>query len=122
MLINGRVIDVTGLHDVFHLLEKLRAEMDLMYGLDALDLDGITLQQLVTVDLFAVEESGRYIHLTKRKWCQQNYTIFSDDKDEYSLDIRNPSVQFLNDVETDKRYSTFPASLRELLQPAFPGR
>lgn len=35
-----------------------------------------------------------------------------------TLDLRSSSVVYLNDLETDKRYSRWPASLFSILQPA----
>ncbi|XP_030027035.2 UDP-glucose:glycoprotein glucosyltransferase [Manduca sexta] len=42
-------------------------------------------------------------------------------KEEYGLDIRDTSITWLNDLETDERYRRWPASFMELLRPTYPG-
>uniref|UniRef100_A0A452VN36 UDP-glucose ceramide glucosyltransferase-like 1 n=1 Tax=Ursus maritimus TaxID=29073 RepID=A0A452VN36_URSMA len=39
----------------------------------------------------------------------------------YALDIRHSSVMWINDLENDDLYVTWPASCQELLKPVFPG-
>lgn len=40
---------------------------------------------------------------------------------EYGIDIRDSAVFWANDIENDKVYKRWPASLRDLLRPTFPG-
>uniref|UniRef100_A0A8D2P5R3 UDP-glucose ceramide glucosyltransferase-like 1 n=1 Tax=Zosterops lateralis melanops TaxID=1220523 RepID=A0A8D2P5R3_ZOSLA len=39
----------------------------------------------------------------------------------YALDIRHSSIIWINNIEQDHSYSTWPASYQELLKPTFPG-
>lgn len=41
--------------------------------------------------------------------------------EEYGLDIRDTSITWLNDLETDERYRRWPSSFMELLRPTYPG-
>uniref|UniRef100_A0A8B9MCR9 UDP-glucose:glycoprotein glucosyltransferase 2 n=1 Tax=Accipiter nisus TaxID=211598 RepID=A0A8B9MCR9_9AVES len=41
--------------------------------------------------------------------------------DSYALDIRHSSIIWINNIEQDPSYSTWPASYQELLKPTFPG-
>ncbi|XP_041973960.1 UDP-glucose:glycoprotein glucosyltransferase [Aricia agestis] len=41
--------------------------------------------------------------------------------EEYGMDIRDSSITWLNDLETDERYRRWPSSLMELLRPTYPG-
>ncbi|CAG4963133.1 unnamed protein product [Parnassius apollo] len=41
--------------------------------------------------------------------------------EEYGLDIRDTSITWLNDLETDDRYRRWPSSYTELLRPTYPG-
>lgn len=41
--------------------------------------------------------------------------------EEYGLDIRDTSITWLNDLETDERYRRWPSSYMELLRPTYPG-
>uniref|UniRef100_A0A8C7I8E1 UDP-glucose ceramide glucosyltransferase-like 1 n=1 Tax=Oncorhynchus kisutch TaxID=8019 RepID=A0A8C7I8E1_ONCKI len=40
---------------------------------------------------------------------------------DYAVDIRNPAVNWINNLETDSRYGSWPYSVQELLRPTFPG-
>ncbi|XP_056411572.1 UDP-glucose:glycoprotein glucosyltransferase 2 isoform X1 [Hyla sarda] len=42
-------------------------------------------------------------------------------EENYALDIRNSAINWVNDIETDHKYSKWPSSLQELLRPVFPG-
>ena len=39
----------------------------------------------------------------------------------FLLDIRKAPVAFVNNLEKDKRYSSWPRSVNDLLSPAYPG-
>lgn len=41
--------------------------------------------------------------------------------EEYGLDIRDTSITWLNDLESDDRYRRWPSSFMELLRPTYPG-
>uniref|UniRef100_G3P6R3 UDP-glucose ceramide glucosyltransferase-like 1 n=1 Tax=Gasterosteus aculeatus aculeatus TaxID=481459 RepID=G3P6R3_GASAC len=40
---------------------------------------------------------------------------------DYAVDIRNPAINWINNLETDHRYSSWPYNVQELLRPTFPG-
>ncbi|MGH0147838.1 UNVERIFIED_CONTAM: hypothetical protein FKN15_073739 [Acipenser sinensis] len=40
---------------------------------------------------------------------------------DYAVDIRNPAIYWINNLETDSRYDSWPSSVQELLRPTFPG-
>ncbi|KAF0044115.1 hypothetical protein F2P81_003273 [Scophthalmus maximus] len=40
---------------------------------------------------------------------------------DYAVDIRNPAISWINNLETDHRYSSWPYNVQELLRPTFPG-
>ena len=40
---------------------------------------------------------------------------------QYGLDVRDTSIVWLNDLDTDTAYKRWPSSVSELLRPAFPG-
>lgn len=39
----------------------------------------------------------------------------------YAIDIRDSSIQWINDLETDAAYKRWPSSVDDLLRPTFPG-
>uniref|UniRef100_A0A3P8V2S6 UDP-glucose ceramide glucosyltransferase-like 1 n=1 Tax=Cynoglossus semilaevis TaxID=244447 RepID=A0A3P8V2S6_CYNSE len=41
--------------------------------------------------------------------------------DNYALDIRHPSIMWLNDIENDPMYRSWPTGVQELLRATFPG-
>lgn len=41
--------------------------------------------------------------------------------EEYGLDIRDTSITWFNDLESDERYRRWPSSYMELLRPTYPG-
>ena len=43
------------------------------------------------------------------------------DDSSYAVDIRHTAVQYLNDLEKDRVYKSWPGSVQELMRPTFPG-
>ena len=39
----------------------------------------------------------------------------------YGVDVRDSAVNWVNNIETDKMYRTWPDNVQELLRPTFPG-
>nr|XP_023674332.1 UDP-glucose:glycoprotein glucosyltransferase 1 isoform X2 [Paramormyrops kingsleyae] len=95
LFINGLHIDLD-LHDIFSLLETLRNEARAMEGLHSLHLDSPVIHDM--------------LHLN----------VQPSDSD-YAVDIRSPAVYWINNLETDGRYASWPANVQELLRPTFPG-
>nr|XP_061798346.1 UDP-glucose:glycoprotein glucosyltransferase 1-like [Nerophis lumbriciformis] len=95
LFINGLHIDLDS-QDIFSVFEVLRSEARVMEGLRSLLID------------------TPYIHDILRLNVQPS------DSD-YAVDIRNPAISWINNLETDHRYSSWPYNVQELLRPTFPG-
>ncbi|KAL8598827.1 hypothetical protein ACOMHN_015406 [Nucella lapillus] len=96
LYVNGRSVDVE-IYDIFTLLDIMGQEAKLVEGLYSLGFKGESLQQLLQQDLTGGEDSS------------------------YAVDIRHSAVQYLNDLEKDRRYRGWPSSVQDLLRPSFPG-
>ncbi|XP_026682082.1 LOW QUALITY PROTEIN: UDP-glucose:glycoprotein glucosyltransferase 1-like, partial [Diaphorina citri] len=96
MYVNGLYFDVD-LIDMAKLLETVRHELSVMQGLYSIGITDDALQKLLCLDLSP------------------------SSKTEYGLDIRDSAVQWINDIEQDKKYSRWSYSLMDLLRPTFPG-
>uniref|UniRef100_A0A663MQF7 UDP-glucose ceramide glucosyltransferase-like 1 n=1 Tax=Athene cunicularia TaxID=194338 RepID=A0A663MQF7_ATHCN len=95
LFLNGIHIDLD-FHDPFSILETLKLEGKVMHGLHELGIKEEILSKFMRL----------HIHPTD---------------DSYALDIRHSSIIWVNNIEQDHRYSTWPASYQELLKPTFPG-
>ncbi|GAB0179271.1 UDP-glucose:glycoprotein glucosyltransferase 2 [Grus japonensis] len=95
LFLNGLQIDLD-FHDPFSILETLKLEGKVMHGLHELGIKEEILSKFMRL----------HIHPTD---------------DSYALDIRHSSIIWVNNIEQDHSYSTWPASYQELLKPAFPG-
>uniref|UniRef100_A0A672NQ95 UDP-glucose ceramide glucosyltransferase-like 1 n=1 Tax=Sinocyclocheilus grahami TaxID=75366 RepID=A0A672NQ95_SINGR len=95
LFINGLHIDLD-VQDIFSVFDVLRDEARVMEGLRSLLID------------------TPYIHDILKLNVQPS------DSD-YAVDIRNPAVNWINNLETDGRYASWPSNVQELLRPTFPG-
>ncbi|UYV70608.1 UGGT1 [Cordylochernes scorpioides] len=95
LFINGLYQDVETL-DVFSLLQLLRQETRVLEGLHDIGV--------------AEDKAGQLLKMD-----------FSSNRETYGLDIRDSSIQYINDLEHDREYINWPNSLRDLLRPMFPG-
>ncbi|XP_017158092.1 UDP-glucose:glycoprotein glucosyltransferase 1 isoform X2 [Poecilia reticulata] len=95
LFINGLHIDLDT-QDIFSVLEVLRSEARVMEGLRSLLIE------------------TPYIHDILKLNVQPS------DSD-YAVDIRNPAICWINNLETDHKYSSWPYNVQELLRPTFPG-
>ncbi|XP_074994430.1 UDP-glucose:glycoprotein glucosyltransferase 2 isoform X3 [Calonectris borealis] len=95
LFLNGLHIDLD-FHDPFSILETLKLEGKVMHGLHELGIKEEILSKFMRL----------HIHPTD---------------DSYALDIRHSSIIWVNNIEQDHSYSTWPASYQELLKPAFSG-
>ncbi|XP_016329532.1 UDP-glucose:glycoprotein glucosyltransferase 1-like [Sinocyclocheilus anshuiensis] len=95
LFINGLHIDLD-VQDIFSVFDVLRNEARVMEGLRSLLID------------------TPYIHDILKLNVQPS------DSD-YAVDIRNPAVNWMNNLETDGRYASWPSNVQELLRPTFPG-
>ncbi|KAG7503243.1 hypothetical protein JOB18_034256 [Solea senegalensis] len=95
LFINGLHIDLD-VHNPFSILDILRGEARVLEGLHNLGIKG--------------EHQGKLLRLPVN-------TV--DDK--YALDIRHPSIMWINDIENDPMYRSWPTGVQELLRATFPG-
>lgn len=47
--------------------------------------------------------------------------ISSSKADHFTIDFRDSAVVFVNDIEQDKQYRSWPSSINDLLRPTYPG-
>ncbi|KYO40412.1 UDP-glucose:glycoprotein glucosyltransferase 1 isoform C [Alligator mississippiensis] len=95
LFINGLHIDLDT-QDIFSLIDVLRNEARVMEGLHRLGIEGLSLHNVLKLN------------------------IQPSDSD-YAVDIRNPAISWINNLEVDSRYNSWPSSMQELLRPTFPG-
>uniref|UniRef100_A0A8C3TM59 UDP-glucose ceramide glucosyltransferase-like 1 n=1 Tax=Catharus ustulatus TaxID=91951 RepID=A0A8C3TM59_CATUS len=82
--------------DLMFLIDVLRNEARVMEGLHSLGIEGISLHNVLKLN------------------------IQPSDSD-YAVDIRSPAISWINNLEVDSRYNSWPSSVQELLRPTFPG-
>ncbi|KAJ8734858.1 hypothetical protein PYW08_014108 [Mythimna loreyi] len=97
LLVSGAQYDAEEV-DVMALLVALKEDIGPMNTLHALGLSKKLINKLMSLEL------------------GEAYTW-----EEYGLDIRDSSITWLNDLETDERYRRWPSSFMELLRPTYPG-
>nr|XP_061799479.1 UDP-glucose:glycoprotein glucosyltransferase 2-like [Nerophis lumbriciformis] len=95
LFINGLHIDLD-VHNPFSILEILRSEARVLEGLHNLGVKGEHQSTLLRLPVNHVADS-------------------------YALDIRHPAIMWMNDIENDPMYSSWPAGVQELLRTTFPG-
>uniref|UniRef100_A0A8D2IS59 UDP-glucose ceramide glucosyltransferase-like 1 n=1 Tax=Varanus komodoensis TaxID=61221 RepID=A0A8D2IS59_VARKO len=92
LFINGLHIDLDT-QDIFSLFDVLRNEARVMEGLHSLGIVGLSMHNVLKLN------------------------IQPSDTD-YAVDIRST---WINNLEVDGRYNSWPSSVQELLRPTFPG-
>ncbi|XP_071287066.1 UDP-glucose:glycoprotein glucosyltransferase 2 isoform X2 [Agelaius tricolor] len=95
LFLNGLNIDLD-FQDPFSILETLKLEGKVMHGLHELGIKGETLSKFMRLHVHPADNN-------------------------YALDIRHSSIIWINNIEQDPSYSTWPESYQELLKPSFPG-
>nr|XP_027794665.1 UDP-glucose:glycoprotein glucosyltransferase 2 [Marmota flaviventris] len=95
LFINGLHVDMD-VYDPFSILDMLKLEGKVMNGLQNLGING--------------ENLSKFLKLNSHVW-----------ESAYILDIRHSSIVWINDLENDGLYVTWPTSCQELLKPVFPG-
>uniref|UniRef100_A0AAQ4QWN4 UDP-glucose ceramide glucosyltransferase-like 1 n=1 Tax=Gasterosteus aculeatus aculeatus TaxID=481459 RepID=A0AAQ4QWN4_GASAC len=95
LFINGLHIDLD-VHNPFSILDVLRAEARVLEGLHNLGIKGEHQGKLLRLPVNAVD-------------------------DRYALDIRHPAIMWINDIENDPVYGSWPMGVQELLRATFPG-
>uniref|UniRef100_A0A8C8M098 UDP-glucose ceramide glucosyltransferase-like 1 n=1 Tax=Oncorhynchus tshawytscha TaxID=74940 RepID=A0A8C8M098_ONCTS len=95
LFINGLHIDLD-VHNPFSILDTIRGEAKILEGLHNLGIKEENLGKLLRLPMNPVEEN-------------------------YALDIRHPAITWINDIETDSMYRSWPSGVQELLRATFPG-
>ncbi|XP_059506997.1 UDP-glucose:glycoprotein glucosyltransferase 1 isoform X2 [Stegostoma tigrinum] len=95
LFINGLSIDLD-VQDIFSVLDLLRNEARLMEGLHDLGIQGDELHELLKLNVQPADS-------------------------DYGVEIRNPAIYWINNLETDSKYNTWPSNVQELLRPTFLG-
>ncbi|XP_070770594.1 UDP-glucose:glycoprotein glucosyltransferase 2 [Enoplosus armatus] len=95
LFINGLHIDLD-IHNPFSILDILRGEARVLEGLHNLGIKGEHQGKLLKLPVNAVDNS-------------------------YALDIRHPAIMWINDIENDPMYRSWPTGVQELLRATFPG-
>nr|XP_033804904.1 UDP-glucose:glycoprotein glucosyltransferase 2 isoform X2 [Geotrypetes seraphini] len=95
LYINGLHIDLET-DNLFSIMETLKMEGKMINGLHNLGIKDNDLSKFIRLQVHPVD-------------------------DNYALDIRHDSIIWVNNLEMDPIYSSWPFSCQELLRPAFPG-
>uniref|UniRef100_UPI003AAA24A0 UDP-glucose:glycoprotein glucosyltransferase 2 n=1 Tax=Centroberyx gerrardi TaxID=166262 RepID=UPI003AAA24A0 len=95
LFINGLHIDLD-IHNPFSILDIIRGEARVLEGLHNLGIKGEHQGKLLRLPVNLVEDS-------------------------YALDIRHPAIMWMNDIESDLMYRSWPTGVQELLRATFPG-
>ncbi|XP_029112677.1 UDP-glucose:glycoprotein glucosyltransferase 2 isoform X2 [Scleropages formosus] len=95
LFINGLHIDLD-VHTPFSILDTIKGEGKILEGLHNLGIKGEEQAKFLRLPVHPIEES-------------------------YALDIRNPAIMWVNDIEMDHMYRSWPSSSQELLRTTFPG-
>ncbi|GBM24555.1 UDP-glucose:glycoprotein glucosyltransferase 1 [Araneus ventricosus] len=95
IFVNGMYFDMDNT-DIFSLLQTLKQETRVLEALYKIKIPEALLTKLLKID-------------------------FAHDKEEYAVDIRDSSIQYVNDIETDRPYRSWPSSVQDLLRPTYPG-
>ncbi|XP_076603616.1 UDP-glucose:glycoprotein glucosyltransferase 2 [Chaetodon auriga] len=95
LFINGLHIDLD-IHNPFSILDILRGEARVLEGLHNLGIKGEHQGKMLKLPVNAVDDS-------------------------YALDIRHPAIMWINDIENDPVYRSWPTGVQELLRATFPG-
>lgn len=95
LFVNGLYYDAETI-DAENLLDVLKKESTILDGLNSIGIQGEALTPLLGLD-------------------------FSSHSKEFAIDIRDSSVIWINDLETDKEYKRWGSSVMDMLRPTFPG-
>uniref|UniRef100_A0A452TRT4 UDP-glucose ceramide glucosyltransferase-like 1 n=1 Tax=Ursus maritimus TaxID=29073 RepID=A0A452TRT4_URSMA len=87
---------INGLHIDLDTQDIFRNEARVMEGLHRLGIEGLSLHNVLKLNIQPSEA-------------------------DYAVDIRSPAISWINNLEVDSRYNSWPSSLQELLRPTFPG-
>ncbi|KAL2076561.1 hypothetical protein ACEWY4_027843 [Coilia grayii] len=95
LFINGLHIDLD-VQDIFSVFDVLRNEVRVMEGLRSLLIDTPFIHDMLRLNVQPADS-------------------------DYAVDIRNSAINWINNLEVDRRYAGWPSNVQELLRPTFPG-
>ncbi|KAI1882729.1 hypothetical protein AGOR_G00237940 [Albula goreensis] len=95
LFINGLHIDLD-VQDIFSVFDVLRNEARVMEGLRSLLVETPFIHDILKLNVQPADS-------------------------DYAVDIRSPAINWINNLETDGRYASWPSNVQELLRPTFPG-
>ncbi|XP_035218531.1 UDP-glucose:glycoprotein glucosyltransferase 1-like [Stegodyphus dumicola] len=95
MFLNGMFFEMDTT-DIFTLLQVLKQETHVLESLYKIKIPEQLLTKLLKMD-------------------------FALDKEEYAVDIRDTAIKYINNIETDRQYRSWPGSVQDLLRPTYPG-
>ncbi len=95
LFINGMHYDMDYV-DIFTILDAIKSESKVLDGLGRLGLTDEQAAKMISLDL-------------------------TGSKQQYGVDVRDTAVNWINNLEKDKMYKGWPASVTEMLRPTFPG-
>ncbi len=108
----------------------MESKLNLEAGAGALYLNGLELD-INTVDIFALNsllnkesrliESLHTIGMELEQIRDLVYLDTSSKSTDYGVDIRDSSIQWVNDLENDKKYAHWPKNSQDILRPTYPG-
>lgn len=93
--VNGLDVSVDEF-DIFKLLSLINGETSSMAALSELDIEMGKAGKLMSLDI-------------------------KPEQEDFVIDTRSESVQWINDLEKDPQYNYWPSHLQEILRPTFPG-
>jgi UDP-glucose:glycoprotein glucosyltransferase len=110
--------------------QLLESKLSLEAGAGMLYLDGLEVN-IDTTDIFSLNsllkkeakllENLHKIGLSLEQIRDLIYLDTSSKNNDYGIDIRDSSIQWLNDLETDSKYSYWGKNVQEILRPTYPG-
>ena len=110
--------------------QNFESSLSLEAGNGAFYLNGLEIN-LDTTDIFSLTtqlvkeakiiENLHKIGLNLEQIKNVIYFDLSTKSVDYGIDIRDSSIQWLNDLENDKKYKHWPKSMQEILRPTYAG-
>lgn len=110
--------------------QAFESVLNLEQGMGAFYLNGLEVN-METVDIFTLNamlkkeskliEGLHQIGLSSNQLKDLVYLDTSSKNTVYGVDIRDSSIQWLNNLEKDSKYSQWGKSMQEILRPTYPG-
>lgn len=95
LYLNGLELNID-IADIFSLTSVLRKEARLLESLHQVGLELDQMRDLIYLDT-------------------------SSKNNDYGVDMRDSSIQWVNDLESDKKYAYWSKSVHDILRPTYPG-